>query len=348
MIGNERLQPCGFSRPESSPAPPEIHRQIHFALLATLVLLGFRPGIASADVCLSIDEARDTFSPQDRTAALLLLTRQFEMAGERVVPAGCETPYVVSHIRLGTTVVITLSGPKGERDATASGMDDVPAVYSQMVRSLLRGQPMDARGIVDRTNVSATQAAMPNRIHSDSLFYARLGYGALVGDRTYAGPSVGMIGYRREHDAFGIDVSFLNFQLKSSDRSYGYVPDGSAGTTGSWLKLELLHFSAPLADRSPYFGAGLSWSTASLNNQNKSWSGSGLQGELTAGYELGRAGTIRVFIQGDAGLPFYTLRSETYSYSPSNPYGPTITVGRRYAPSLAVSMGIGWQRGGGK
>jgi len=317
-------------------------------LIARLLFVGLVPGRANAEVCVTIDETRDTFSARDRAAALLLLTRQFELAGERVVPPGCPTPYVVSHVQLGTVIAITLSGPNGQRDATARGMEDVPAVYSQMVRSLLRGQPMDAQGIVDRTNVSTTQAAAPNRVHSDSLLYARLGYGGIFGDRTYAGPSVGMIGYRRELDAFGIDVSFFNFQYKSSDRSYGYAPEGSAGTTGSWLKLEFLHFGAPLADRSPYVGAGLSWSTANLDNESTSWNGSGLQGEITAGYELGRASTIRVFIQADASLPFYKLRSDFYSYSSVPPYVVSTSTEHRYAPSLMFSMGLGWQRGGGK
>jgi hypothetical protein len=321
-----------------------IRRSVGVALASGVVFLALAPGRANADVCVTVDEARDTFSPQDRAAALLLLNRQFELAGEHVVPPGCAKAYVVSHVQLGTIITITLSGPNGQRDATALGMNDVPAVYSQMVRSLLRGQPMNAQGIVDRTNVSTTQAAAPNRVYSDSLLYARLGYGGIFGDRTYSGPSVGMIGYRRELDSFGIDVSFFNFQYKSSDLSYGSTT-GSSGMTGSWLKLEFLHFGTPLADRSLYVGGGLSWSTANLNNQTTSWSGSGLQGELTAGYELGRASTIRVFIQADVGLPFYRLSSETFSYVP--PY-VTMSGEHHYAPSLALSMGFGWQRGGGK
>lgn len=317
-------------------------------LFAGFLLLVLAPGRASAEVCLTIDEARDTFSPRDRTAALLLLARQCELAGERVVPPDCPTLYRVSHVQFGTTIAIMISGPKGQRDRTAIGMDDVPAVYSQMVRSLLRGQPMDAQGIVDRTNVSTTQAAAPGRVHSDSVVYARLGYGGVFGDRVYDGPSVGVIGYRKELDAFGIDVSFLNFQYKSSDRSYGSSPEGSSGMTGSWVKLAFLHFNAPLADRSPYIGAGLSWSTAHLDNRGTSSDGSGLQGELTAGYELGRASTIRVFIQADASLPFYKLRAVTYSYSSSPPFVYSTSTEHRYAPSLTLSMGLGWQRGGGR
>ena len=56
--------------------------------LMTAVLLALAGGVASADVCLTIDEPHDTFSAQDRAAALLLVAKQFELAGEHVVPDG--------------------------------------------------------------------------------------------------------------------------------------------------------------------------------------------------------------------------------------------------------------------
>lgn len=294
---------------------------------------------ATADVCITIDEQHDTLSPSQRVAALLLLARQFELAGERVVAQGCPTSYVVSHVQLGERIAITLSGPGGQRDAIALGLDDVPRVYSQMVRSLLSGRSMNAHGVLDRTNVSEAQAEQPRRVASDSIVYARLGYGGIFGDRTYGGPSIGLIGFRKELDSFGVDVSFLNFQYKS-DSGYGY----SGGMTGSWLKLEALRFMTPESDRSAYFGGGLSWSTTNLETTDKSWSGSGLQGELTAGYELGRASTIRVFVQADAGLPFYNVTSRTFAYWTPYAYTAPATE-HRYAPSLMLSIGVGWQRG---
>lgn len=319
-----------------------ITRRVRVSLVAGLLVIGVASGRANAEVCVAVDEARDTFSEPDRAAAVLLLTRQFELAGEQVVAPGCPMPYVVSHVQLGPTIVITLSGPGGEREATAFGMGDVPAVYSQMVRSLLTGRPMNAPGIVDRTNVSAAQAAPAHRVWSDSVLYARLGYGAIFGDQQYGGPSVGLIGYRKELDSFGIDVSFMNFQYKSSPAAYPY--SAASGMTGSWLKLEALHFATPLSDRSRYAGAGLSWSTTNLDASSKSWNGSGLQGELTVGYELGRASTIRVFVQADAGLPFYKVSSTTYAY-PHDYRSPYVsTTESRYAPSLMVSVGLGWQR----
>jgi hypothetical protein len=278
---------------------------------------------------------------------LLLLRRQFELAGERVVDPGCPQAYVLSHVVFGTRVMITLSGPKGLREATAMGMDDVPAVYSQMVRSLLRGEPMGTSGVIDRTNVSKTQAARQNRTHSDSVWYARLGYGMYFADDSYGGPAVGFIGYRREGVRYGIDVSFLNFQYKSSDRSGGFgLSQGSSGMTGTWLKLEMLRYFRPAADRSPYIGAGLSLSATNLDRNATYWQGNGLQGELTAGYEMGRASSIHIFVQADAGLPFYKLRSTTYRFTNLPPYYDS-SVSHRYVPTLTVSLGFGWQRGGG-
>lgn len=313
-------------------------------LLMGWVFLPVAAGQAMADVCLSIDESRDNFSPHDRAAALVLLGQQFELAGERIVAPGCPSAYVVSHVQLGETVTITLAGPRGRRDAIARGLDDVPNVYSQMVRSLMRGQPMTAEGIVDRTNVSSKQSETPNRVYSDSLLYARLGYGAVFGEQTQQGASIGMLGYRRELDKFGIDVSFFNMQYQSTGSANGYGRE--SGMTGTWLKLEFLHFGHPTSDRSPYVGAGLSWSVANTDTQTRSWSGSGLQGELTAGYEFGRASTIRVFLQGDVGLPFYKLSSGSYVYSGVPPYYSVGPIEYRYAPSVSFSLGLGWQRGG--
>jgi hypothetical protein len=317
------------------------------SVFTALFIIGIASARANADVCVTIDETRDLFSPQERTAALLLLTRQFELAGERVIPAACDNPYRVSHVPLGNMINITLSGPNGQRDALAVGFEDVPAVYSQMVRSLLSNRPMEARGVVDRTNVTVKQSEV-RRVHADSIVYARLGFGAIFGDRAYGGPSVGLFGYRKELDAFAIDVSFLNVLYKSSETTSAYSPGGSSGMTGDWLKLQVLHFISPLSDRTFYAGGGLSWNTANISHANTTWSGSGLAGVLTTGYEVGRASTLRVFMQIDAGLPFYKLGSEAYAYSNSPPYVTYVTTGHRYAPTLGVSIGLGWQRGGGK
>ena len=129
--------------------------------------LCFAAAEARAQVCVRIDESQDTLTQNDRAAAVLLLNRQFAMAGEQVV-ADCSTPYLLAHIKLGNSITVTLSGPKGERQGTALGLDDLPALYNQMVRSLLTGRPMTGLAVVDRTNVTAAQATA-QRVYSDSF-----------------------------------------------------------------------------------------------------------------------------------------------------------------------------------
>ena len=144
-------------------------------------------------------------------------------------------------------------------------------------------------------------------------------------------------------DAWGLDVSFLNQQLPSSNGAFG----ASKGMAGSLLKLQGLSFVNPRANASAYFGGGVSWGTTigssgSLQNGYSSWSGSGLQGELTAGYELPRASELRVFVQADATLPFYHTSGQVFTFSQGR--SSAVTTGRHYNPSVVVSVGLGWQR----
>jgi hypothetical protein len=305
-----------------------------------IAFLGGAPSAARADICVAIDTSRDTLTSTEQAAAQLLLIRQFELAGEQVVPSGCAATYLVSHVRLGNIIVVTVTGPT-EREATAQGMDDLPALYSQMVRSIVSGRPMTASGIVDRTNVTAAQASA-RRVHTDSLWYGRLGYGSMFGDRAYGTPALGF-GYRAEFNTLGFDVSFLNLQIDAQDTFAG--GDASAH---SILKLSGLYFLNPTSNNTAYVGGGLSYgrqhfgggTDASTNVYTTRWTGSGLQAEVTAGYELARATSVRMFVQVDATFPFYQAVAETYSI-PRFGLPMTVLTSRRYAPSLVVSLGLG-------
>jgi hypothetical protein len=308
-------------------------RSITLRLPIALSFLLAASGTARADVCVVIDEARDTLPAGDRPSSLLLVARQFEREGEHVVPDPCPARYTVSHIALGDTIFVTISGPSGRREGTALGTGDLPALYSQMVRSIVTGRPMKGFNVIDRTNVTAAQATA-ERVRTDSLWYARMGYGSVFGDRTYGSPSIGF-GYRAELDSFGIDVSFLNFLMKSGT---DYYSGGDDVFAGSLLKLEGLYFLNHKENTTTYVGGGLSWGGTGFGG---GWHGSGLQGEFTVGYELPRASTIRIFLQGDAVLPFYNVSTVRYS---GDFRRPTITTESRYAPSLVVSVGLGWQR----
>jgi hypothetical protein len=310
-------------------------------VVVTLVVPAAAQEHARTPVCLVIDEPHDTFAAEDRQAALILVARQFELAARQVVSGECAERYALSHVRLGNTIMVVLTGPSGQREGRASGMDDLPGLYAQIVRALLTGSSVGAMNVVDRTNVTTPQAE-PRRVGIDSFGYARLGYGRMLGDGGAGNPAMGF-GYRAELDSFGLDVSFLNQQLPSSNGAYG----ASSSMAGSVLKLEGLYFIRPRANASAYFGGGISWSATSVSstssqNGYSSWSGSGLQGELTAGYELPRASELRVFVQADAGLPFYHTIGQTVAYSQGR--SSTVITGRRYNPSMTLSVGLGWQR----
>lgn len=176
--------------------------------------------------------------------------------------------------------------------------------------------------------------------------YARLGYGAIVGERMHRGESVGF-GYRVEGASLGLDVS-LGFHSSRPDEPFG-------GAGGAWAgalpRLQLLYFLSPSEAASGYIGGGLSRggmafsrtdSTLPAGTYRSSWHGHGLQGEVTAGYEYPRGSSIRIFVEANAVLPFYRFTSETYTMSGTS---SNRTVERRFgAAAVAVSVGLGWRR----
>jgi hypothetical protein len=312
-------------------------RRLVFQLSVLLTVLVGGAATAAAQVCITVDTAKDTFGQADRDAAVTLIAHQFEQEGQRVVPPGCPSAFAVAHVRLLNTIVVTMTGPNGSREAVAQGSEDLLAVYNQMVRALLTGRPMAE--VTDRTNVTSTQATA-RRVHSDSIWYARLGYGSLFGTKAYSTPALGF-GFRAEMDTFALDVSFLNGQFGADN--YG----SDSGSAFTLLRLSGLRYLSPTADRSVYVGGGLSYGYQHFGRYSYDpvtqvstgdYDGNGLQGELIVGYEIARASSMRVFVQADAVLPFYS--AESTSYSSRAPGGP-ITTGRKYAPSLVLSVGLG-------
>jgi hypothetical protein len=217
-----------------------------------------------------------------------------------------------------------------------------PLLWSMLVAATAR----TAAAAAAQAATGAQQQARAT-VHSESFGYARLGHGRVVGAEGSGKPLIGF-GYRAELDSFALDVSFLNQQLPVASATF----DTTGTSAGSLLKLEGLYFTNPGRNASAYFGGGLSWGVTSSRSGRtvsssseysySSWSGSGLQGELTAGYELPRASALRFFVQADATLPFYRTTGTVTTYAQSR--SSTLTLGHRYNPSIALSLGVGWQR----
>ena len=294
----------------------------------TLTLVAARS--ASAAVCVQLDPTRDTLSEGDRNAALMMLAQTLQQQGLEVSDQNCMGVYVVHHVKLGSSVNVFMQGPQGYRQATARTLEEVPAVYSQMVRSLITNQPMSTtNGTVDRTNVTSAQQA-PNRVEADSLWYFRLGYGGAAGAIVNTGPGFGF-GYRYELDSLGIDLSFLNLLVAGNDDPNST----SSGVTGSWVRLMALYYLNPTANASMYLGGGVGYGVTAVSNTTASYTGTGLQGEVSAGFEFLRASTIRIFAEVDGTLPFYAVHSLDLTGTGST---------KSYVPSVVASFGIGWGR----
>jgi len=306
----------------------------------------FAARTAAAAVCVQLDQQHDTLSEPDRNAAVTMLAQTLRQEGLEVADQNCMGVYVVYHVKFGNNVNVFMQGPQGYRQASARTLEEVPALYSQMVRSLISNQPMSTvNGTVDRTNVTSNQQA-PNRVEADSLYYVRLGYAGIANPGTNTGPAIGF-GYRYELDSLAIDISFFNLMFSSSNDNSSTGSSGSAGITGSWAKLMALYYNNPTANGSSYFGGGVSWGGTAVSKEDTTagtfttYSGSGLQVELSAGYEFLRASSIRMFAQFDATLPLYRVSSTDIV---TNGYTTAGVTQYAYSPSFGLSVGLGWGR----
>jgi hypothetical protein len=318
----------------------DLSHMLKRTILAGVVVFSlFAVRTASAAVCVEIDTTKDTLSEPDRNATRILLAQALQQQGQQVADANCMGVFRVYHVKLGNSITVFMQAPQGYREGSVRAIEEIPAIYSQMIRSLMTGQPMNTHGgSVDRTNATSAQQA-PRRVEADSLWYARLGYAGVMNPIMKGGPAIGF-GYRYELDSIGIDFSFFNFMFASDSDDSGATT--SLGVTGSWIKLMGLYFLNPTSNASTYLGAGVSWGAVGVaevtdpaTGATRSFVGSGLQGEVSAGFEFLRASTIRMFIQADATMPFYAVREQ------NNLVG---TSSSSWAPTIGISLGLGWGR----
>jgi hypothetical protein len=296
-------------------------------------------GTASADVCVALDESRDTLSPEDRRAATISFGQALAKAGIQATNTNCTETYTFYNVKLGDSITVYVVANAGTRQGRASKLDELPLVYEQLTHSLVTGAPMGSIENVDRTNATADQMA-PRRVSADGLKYFRLGYGAV---RTAdAGTAFGF-GYRYELDQLAIDVSFFNLVYTSQDvtDSMGFHTT-KGGLNGEWIRLGLVHYQQPLSSSSLYYGAGLGYGTSAFYDPGNlgNYSGSGLQISGVAGFEMLRASTIRIFVELNATAPLYRATADFGTAGNSNLWAPvaSLTVGLGYGHSNAINV----------
>ena len=319
-----------FPKRPSSPASPASPASLASLAFAAALVLGARSASA-ANVCVALDEANDTLEVNERKAAATVL-RQALVANHHVVVTGtCEDTYTAGHVRLGKSMSVMLTSSKGSRTARAGLIDELPAIYDQLIRALDSGKDLGDDGVTSRKNATLDQA-VPNRVQADNIARFTIGYGATLGQASAPGPTLGG-GYRYELDRFAVDAD-INSLLGQK---------GAGATRGGFQAgIRGVYFFDPTASASLYAGAGAAFLLSASEIDHWSYSGSGLAGRASVGYEFLRESTIRMTVEVDAVLPVFKLTRDT-SFGemlgvPTAATGPASV----YAPIIGLNFGIGW------
>ena len=78
-----------------------------------LLLLVTLAHSAAAGVCVTLDEQRDTLSPEDRRAAMITFGQALAKAGAQVTVGDCTTTYSLYNVKLGDAITVYAVGPGG-------------------------------------------------------------------------------------------------------------------------------------------------------------------------------------------------------------------------------------------
>ncbi len=305
------------------------------ALSAITLLAGTNAHAAS---CVRIDATLDMLSPQEQKAAALLFEEALRQEGLAIDAALCTEAWVVSHTRLGDSLVVVIASPHGRRSDRVRAIEELPAQYSQSIRALRTGHDPrnEIAGVVDRTNVTSAQVEL-KRVQSESLFFVRIGYGYASGPGNGGGPSLGL-GWRKELNRVALDVTFANALVLSNGNDQDTYSSGPLdGGSFTPVALGVNYHFRPLSNGTPYAGLGLGFTVWNPDADESK----GLDLRLSLGYEMLRASTVRLFVQADAILPTYEVTRRSWS---SN--GATSSDERFRPATFALSLGIGF--GGGR
>jgi hypothetical protein len=290
--------------------------------------------LASADdhmitldrTCVELDEAADKLAVTERDYALGMFRQVLERADLLVVTGGCTETYRVSHEQVDNQYVIHVASSAGKRRMTTPSLQDLSSKYGKLVHALIDAkaaqaaaaaapppahapvataaaaepadglEPLptaDAMPPTTTTTTTPTDTETPateKPAHMDRMLYAMAGL-------SFGGGTGLMGGYRRDLDNLTLDFSVVSRN------------GGGTGTSGFSAGAEVLRNTWMSPKTQAYGGGGLSIGaedSSSGNGYGGSYSGAGLQGELTAGLRIGsRNGDL--LVQLDFTIPFYEM-----------------------------------------
>jgi hypothetical protein len=211
-------------------------------------------------------------------------------------------------------------------DALDTRDDEDEEAASRVAPTRADGRRDGARGDDGARHAVTLDEATPRRVQSDNLGYVTVGYAATFGGDVAPGPTLGG-GYRYELDRFGVDAGVV---LLMAQR------DAAATQTGVHAGIRGLFFASPDASATPYLGLGLAFAALGSEIDHAGYSGSGLAGRVSLGYELLRESTIRFVVEADALLPAFTLARDEVEPARAGAKGDF------WGATLGASLGIGW------
>lgn len=272
---------------------------------------------AHAAICLEINESVDQLDENERQAALFLL-KEGLMENGAVVEGDCTDSWSVTHLRLGGSITVSAASSNRRLKLTVSNEADLPGIYSQIANAIVHNKEIgDSLG---RDNVTADQA-QPKRVEAEFMSIVRFGGTLYPPAGAAVSPTFGG-GMRVELDTWAIDFS----------GQVALPPDALQGTFfAASAHLNGLYFLKGQANHSFYVGGGLGYGVIAYEDAG-SVGGAGFDLQGIGGFEMFRASTMRMLVQGNVGLPLYVVDgADTWS------------------PRFGLSIGIGYkpQPGGG-
>jgi hypothetical protein len=274
------------------------------------------PMTAQAATCLVDAPQRDNLPTPERRGGISLLASSMQAEGATVQIGNqgtvCEETWQVVHVKLGRSVTVSASSSSGPSlSMTAQVVEDLPRVYSQLAKSMVSGAPLEEA--VARDNVTVAQA-QGRRAKTD--YMATLMFGATAHPAIAAAPSPTLAGgFRVEVDQWALDVNGRLVIPMDTSAAY-YAVDGH---------ISALRFHQPQANHTLYYGGGLGFGAMGWQDGSDGGDGAGFELRGSAGYEMFRVTTMRMFFQADMIAPLYDIGADSW------------------APTVSFSVGIGYK-----
>jgi hypothetical protein len=277
---------------------------------------------AHAAICVEINESTDQLNESERQSALFLL-KEGLLENGAVVEGDCSDNWSLTHLRLGGSITVSAVSPNRRLKLTVSSEADLPGVYSQIANAIVHNKEIGDS--LARDNVTRDQAS-PKRVKAEFMSIVTFGGTLYPPAGAAVAPTFGF-GMRVELDTWAIDVS----------GKVALPPDAlQAAFFSASGHLNGLYFLDGQANHSFYVGGGLGYGGIAYESAgNLSGAGFDLQG--IGGFEMFRASTMRMLVQGHAGLPLYVLDGAD-TWSPQ--FGLSIGIG--YKPQPGSSGGVPW------